>query len=83
MRQCVHQCVHSIKYYAHTVVDRGVIWQRYIDMHMDIERIMLDQGKGYTTESIVAGGGRAQTNNTANGRPLGCGGGQVVSIRSR
>lgn len=69
-----------------TVADRGTVWQRYIDMHMGIERILLDQGKGYNNDSVTAGGGRSA--NLVVNRVGSAGGGaagatHVVSIRSR
>lgn len=63
--------------------DRTTLWTKYVDMHVAIERLTLDQGKAYGDAGFGAAAMTAVTANT-NARPRPPPPGpRVISIRNR
>jgi hypothetical protein len=62
-----------------TASDRQQLWVKFMEMHVSIERIFLDQGKTYPDHAAGVPSGKAVRAGAANNHALS----RVVSMRSR
>lgn len=68
--------------------DASTLWTKYCEMHMSIERLMLDQGRTYPVDTNNVTGSRLHASNRMSSRNTTTGGAHqhnnpIVSMRNR
>ena len=78
--QTILQCATALC----TACDRNQLWLKYMELHTSIERIILDQNKGYTELTNYNNASRNGAGSVANRTGLGANAStHVISMRSR